>query len=476
VAAALIVASSQQAPGIQGPRSRPRPAVESLVENVAPASRADRRAFRTPLASGAVAYLVRDPHDSNIELRVAFRAGSYLDPAGKEGLSNLFAHALRYGGTRARAADALDAELDRCGARLSVDVGATHGNILLQLPSGSLEAGLDILFDVLRQPAFSQASLDEARARLAACLAARDDAAADALLREWRRAARGNHYSVRLPTAESLAAIGRDDLAAAAARYLYPKNMIFAAAGGFDNKRVISLLDARLAAWPNIDAPMPVPPDVEPPGAPGIYCYDPGTLAGTAAVAAGFLVPQCTPAERAALDVLVEALCSPAAAGRLDVALRFERPLATRIEVDRAPSDFFSGDVVFHGSCMAHDAGSFLSIIFDEWRSLQAQPLSSERLAAIRQALMGRTTTEPSDARSLVRRFCAEELGRVDPEAATRSLEELSRLTPADCLRAARRFLVPENGYFVIYGPSDAILGSRPTALPAGMPVTRVDR
>jgi len=61
--------------------------------------------FRVQLKNGPVAYVVPDRELPLVSIVVYVRTGSYLEPAGKEGLANLTGYLLVRGGTKSKTAE-----------------------------------------------------------------------------------------------------------------------------------------------------------------------------------------------------------------------------------------------------------------------------------------------------------------------------------------------------------------------------------
>ena len=67
--------------------------------------------FRTQLKAGPVAYVAEDRELPLVTVTVTLRGGSYLDPAGKEGLAELAGYLIARGGTKKRTAAAPEERL-----------------------------------------------------------------------------------------------------------------------------------------------------------------------------------------------------------------------------------------------------------------------------------------------------------------------------------------------------------------------------
>nr|MBA3713658.1 hypothetical protein [Pyrinomonadaceae bacterium] len=86
-----------------------------------------RDKYRRVLSNGAVAYLVEDHDLPLVNVSVMVRTGSYLEPAGREGLAFLTGGQIRAGGTTTKKAGDFDEAADFLAATISSFVGDTQG-------------------------------------------------------------------------------------------------------------------------------------------------------------------------------------------------------------------------------------------------------------------------------------------------------------------------------------------------------------
>src|SRR5437879_1703907 len=92
-----------------------------------------REQYRHVLSNGAVAYLVEDHDLPLVNVSTLVRTGSYLDPAGKEGLASLTGAQMRAGGTTSKTAEEFDEAADFLAANISSFIGPTQGNASVNL-------------------------------------------------------------------------------------------------------------------------------------------------------------------------------------------------------------------------------------------------------------------------------------------------------------------------------------------------------
>jgi zinc protease len=449
----LPPAIAAQTPKGDKPLARPDTLFAKPLSFAAP----DRRAARRALSSGAIVYLAPDATIPRVEANITFRAGAYVDAPGKEGLSALVAYSLRHGGSKTRGAEEFQKELGALGATLEIQIGDTEGQALLRCEAASLKVALALTLELLRDPALSQQSLDAGKQRILASLAARDDSLDAIEARAWKRLARGAHFSTRLPSAESLASIQRQDLVTYAEHYLFPRNFLMAFSGAFDESNMVPMLEESLAGFRNRDAPLPIPPEPETAAAPGFYGVDAGRPLSTARVRVGFVGFRRDHPDRVPVQAILEYLGSKISASRLDRVLRVERGLSWNPSSEWRGGDFFAGDYCLRAACLPQDATAVARAILDELKNLGDRPLSDDALATIRQTLVDRAAAAETSAAARAARFAQDELARADAEELTRDRARLEALGPEELLRAARLWLDPNKAIVVILGDSSAL-------------------
>src|SRR5688572_30325195 len=101
--------------------------------------------FRVHLKSGPVAYVASDRELPLVSISVYVRTGDYLEPEGKEGVTDLAGYLLSRGGTKSKTAEELEERLAFLAANLGSNIGDNQGSITLNLLSKDIEEGLGIL-------------------------------------------------------------------------------------------------------------------------------------------------------------------------------------------------------------------------------------------------------------------------------------------------------------------------------------------
>lgn len=231
----------------------------------------DPDAFRTVVGATTPAYLMEDHSLPQFSLTALIHFGDLYTPAGQEGLGSLMSGSLISGGTSSRTGEAIEERLEFLGGSLSFSVGERIARLSLWVLSKDLDEGLDLFFDVLRNPEFRAEPLGVVRAREIQQLRQANDQPAGILSREYEKLLYGDHPLTRRPTRDTYAAVGPAELKAAHAQYFVPGNIILAAAGDFDRADLAARLARRLEGWPDRPVTFPTVPTDLPSPEPGVY-------------------------------------------------------------------------------------------------------------------------------------------------------------------------------------------------------------
>jgi predicted Zn-dependent peptidase len=433
---------------------------------------AEGRAVR--LDSGPLVFLAEDHTLPLVEIAVALRVGSFLDPPEKVGLASMTGALIRRAGTTEIDAEELDVRIDRLGARLGTFAGITRGGASLSAPTWVLDEALDLFIEILRQPGFQMEQVQAAKDNLRESMMRRNEDPLEILQREWEWLMFGNsHFSTVPLTLDSLAAITRQDLFAHHRRYWRPENMLLAVSGDFDREELLARLEELFADWPaaldpaagpSASTTVPWPPAAPPAGVdPGLFHVEADTpqakiaLGYRAAAGLGWTDP-----ERFALDVVLEVLGGSGAISRLAGRLRTAEGLVYRAsavyEVGSLWPEYFQ---VFFDTD-SRNAARAIDLALEEIERLRTQAVHPRELEVVKQTLLSRLRLSFDTAEEISGRFAEDRLlGR--PHSYWESYRQgVEQVTVDEVRQAARRFLLPDSLVYLVVG--------RWTELAAGEP------
>ncbi len=125
---------------------------------------------RATLSNGIKVYFARRPSVPVVRVAVSFNAGFASDPANRPGTQSLML-ALMDEGTTSRSSVQIAEEQERLGASISAGGSLDRSNISLYALSPNLAPSLDLLADVIRNPAFAAAEVERLRTQQLAGIA-----------------------------------------------------------------------------------------------------------------------------------------------------------------------------------------------------------------------------------------------------------------------------------------------------------------
>jgi predicted Zn-dependent peptidase len=187
------------------------------------------------------------------QVAVEFDAGVAADPAAALGTQHLMLSLLDQGTTTRDAVQIAEAG-ERLGATLTTNASLDRTAVLLGIVTPNLAAGLDLLADVVRNPAFKPEDLERVRAQQLAAIAQEQTSPAGMA----GRALPGILYGSQHPYGRPLSGLGdpaavakltRQDLAAFHQRWIRPDNATIFIVSDRPLAELKPLLDGRFGDW-----------------------------------------------------------------------------------------------------------------------------------------------------------------------------------------------------------------------------------
>jgi predicted Zn-dependent peptidase len=218
---------------------------------------------RVVLENGMVVYLAEDHELPLVELSATIDVGSIYEPAELLGLAAMTGTVMRSGGTPTRSGDAIDELVEARGMAVETGIGQTEGTAYLSALTEDADLGLELLADILRNPAFPEDKIKLAREEQKAEISRRNDDPMSIAQREASRVVFGaDHPLARVPEYETVARISRQDLVDFHARFFAPDRMYLVVVGDFAAKDMVAKIEAAFAGWPKATAPLPEDPEI----------------------------------------------------------------------------------------------------------------------------------------------------------------------------------------------------------------------
>lgn len=384
-----------------------------------------------------------------ISMRMLVRAGASHDPAGKAGVAML-ASALLDQGTKTKSAEEIADRIDFIGGALGTGAGSDLSYVNAVVMKDSFSVGLELLADVIREPAFDPEEIERQKQQAVSRLQVNSkdpEYVADVV---FDRLVYGFH-PYGLPnggTPETLAGITRDDLQAFHRRYFVPNNIILAIVGDVTGPDAFAEVERVFGRWPRVELP-PTPAIEPPPPTQRLVAVDKPDAVQTEIRVGHIGIARKHP-DYMAIDLALRILGGEGA-NRLHRVLRTERGLTYGATVDLEARKE-AGDFLASTDTRTETTGETLRLMLDEIAKLQRERVSGRELADAQAYLAGTfplTIETPNDIAAQVLNAVFFELPLKEMETFR---ERVQAVTPDDIQRVARQYLHPDRLSIVLVG------------------------
>lgn len=208
-------------------------------------------AKKIKLSNGMTILLAEQHEVPIVSFNLRVRAGSVLDPAGKEGAAAMTGDLLRKG-TKRRTASQIASELDFIGGKFDVVTNYDASIVAAEFLKKDTAKGLDIFSDLIINPTFPGDEFTKMQRQYADSVLSNKDQAQAVIGNYFNAYLYGKQHVYARPVSgdeRSLSSITADDIRRFYDATYAPSNMILAVVGDFDAAEMERMLTTAFGTW-----------------------------------------------------------------------------------------------------------------------------------------------------------------------------------------------------------------------------------
>ncbi len=406
-------------------------------------------AHREVLPNGIRLLVAERPAIPIVVVRVSIRAGSAFDPPDAGGLANLTADLLTRGTAR-RTAPELDRAIEFVGGSLETDAGRDTATVSLAVLKKDLDLGLDLLAEVLLQPAFPEDELKRKATDIQAAIRRSEENPESVAGRELARVLYPGHPYARPTsgTVESVGRLTREQVVRFHRERYRPDAATIAVVGDVTVQGIREALLRRLGGWRAPSAPLPVI-SMAPPGPP----VESRTITRELTQATVYLGHPAVRQDHPDYFPLLVAnyVLGGGSASRLYTHVREERGLAYAVYGSLLPGRYGAAYVVALQTRIEAVAEA-ISVVKQEMARMGREPVADRELALAKAYLIGSFPLRLDTSAKVAGLLIGIEENGLGLDYPDRFKAEVAKVTAADVQRVAKRYLDPTSFSSIMVG------------------------
>lgn len=427
----------------EGQRVAP-PALGAAVSPVLP-----KPAEKT-LANGLRVIVARSSDLPLVTADLTVKAGAWTDPKGLSGAAGMTA-AMLSEGTKTRSAQEIARQVEALGATLNSGASLEASSVTLNVMPDKLTAGMTIMADVARNPAFKAEELERQRAQaLDGLQVAMQEPGQVASMASAPVVFAGTSWGhVATGTPGSIAKIKPEDLSAIHRTYFRPDNAVLVLTGDITADQGFALAEKAFGDWAKPATPLPIAPKVAPTAKPRTLAIDvPGT--GQAAVTVvKAAIPRSDPDYYP--GIVANTVLGGGYSARLNQEIRVKRGLSYGAS-SRLSANGPTGSFRAAAQTKNESAAQVLDLIDTEMGKLAAAPAGSDELKARKSVLVGSYGRNLATTGGLADILGDLALYGVPLDEITRYTAKVEAVDAGQVQAFAGRLLTPQNASVIIAG------------------------
>ncbi len=409
--------------------------------------------FKTPkvdtlkFSNGLHGYLIEDHEIPVINITIVFR--SAYPPEDKVGLPSVAGWAIRNGGSKNYPKSEIDDQLEFVGASIESSADPRTGRISANFLTKDMDLVLDILADLLVNPAFDPDKIELRKKTLIEQIRRKADDPNALGRREFSKLIYRGHPAGREPTEETISNITREDVIAYHNNYVRPNNAVIGVAGDISKDEIIAKLNKVFAEW--------LPGGVKPEFPEMKYELNPSVNyiykdVNQGYIFAGHMSMNSSNPDRPIATIMNYILGGGSFTSWITQRIRSDEGLAYH-----AGSSYYAspwGYGIFRATCQTRSDAAMraLELLIEQIERMKNEGPTEQEVEDAKQALVNRQVFEYESPARLVSRLIWYDIAGLPLDTLEKDFEAYQEATVEDVKRVARKYLHPEALTILVVG------------------------
>ena len=396
-----------------------------------------------------------------VSVRLVFKnAGSYFD-AENYGTASVTAELLTKG-TESRSATQIAEDIDFFGGNLSAGSDWDGSYISLSILRKYLNEGIDILTDVVLNPVFSEEEISRLKEqRIASIIQGKDDPGTLSDRMFNRVVFENSPYEYpHEGTEESIKKIQRNDLLNFYKTHYLPSNLILAFVGAISKEEAVEIVSEKFGKW-NVNTigssrSLKTENKNKPKEFSNNHIY---IVDKPSAVQSNIKIGHVG-IERNNPDFIAVTLMNTVLGGyfgsRINLNLREKHGFTYGARSGFSPR-IFPGEFSVETDVRNEVTDASIKLIAEELKRITSEEITDEELQLVKNYLTGLFPMQLETANAVATRVINLYLYNLPKNYYSTYISNINKLTKGDVLKAAKKYIHPDDLYIIVSGNSDAV-------------------
>ena len=394
------------------------------------------------LSNGLTLYLLEDHSLPTVSGYALIRTGDRFELAEKTGLASILGQVMRTGGSVSRKGDDIDRLLENSGSSVETGVETTSATGSLFALKENFPLSLEILADLLRNPAFPNDRIELAKVQERASIERRNDDVGEIADREFQKLIYAGTPYGRTTEYTTIDAITRDDLVAFHKQYFHPNQMLLGLWGDFGSAEAKALVEKHFGSWTRAQVKMPPLPAVLAVPKASVNLVQKDDVNQTN-LRLGHLAGRFSDSDFYAMNVAAEVL-GGGLSSRLFRRIRSDLALAYTASASWGARYDYSGRFLVYCNTKSETTVRAVQEILKELRRITVEPVSEDELRVAKDGILNSFVFNFDTKGEIVRRRMTYDYYGYPADFLQKFKENVEKVTAGDVLKAAQRNLFPD--------------------------------